>query len=73
MINIVAATCTVCNVSHYWSRGQNNKQQNNTPRHKTDKQTNKQRNNLVAGCLDPVNIELSKGAGLLQNNFPKSN
>ena len=41
-------TCTICNVSLYWSREQKSEQQNNAARHKT---------NGAAGYLGPVKIE----------------
>ena len=50
-------TGAVCNVSHYWSREQKNKQKNNAPRHKNDG---------AAGYLDPAKIELRTGTGLLE-------
>ena len=50
------ATCTVCNVSHGWWRGQKNEQQNNVP--------NPKKPCIAAGYKGPVKIELFKGAAL---------
>ena len=47
------ATCTVCSVSHYWSKEQKNEKQNNAAGHK---------NNEAAGYLGPVITERAQNS-----------
>ena len=59
-LSLLEVTCIICNVSHYWSREQNNEQKTIL----LDIKRNNN-NNASADYQGPVKIEFGTGAGQL--------